>query len=205
MSPNRIVAALLTGLLLSGLTGGCAAQQKGVDFTATVVDPPFTVSPVPLTTTDGASMSLAARSDTPLTLVFFGYTRCPDICSAVMASLTSGLQRLGDADRKDVRVVFVTTDPKRDTGPQLRRYLDRFDDSFIGLTGSLPDISRVGRSVGVFVDKGEKLASGGYDPNSHGTYVVAVDASGKAPDFWGMDTSPSQYADDIAFMLNGRT
>ena len=57
-------------------------------------------------------------------MVFFGYTNCPDICRAVMANLASALTRLDEADRDDVEVVFVTTDPARDTAPVLRSYLD---------------------------------------------------------------------------------
>ena len=60
-------------------------------------------------------------------------------------------------------MVFVTTDPRRDTAPVLRRYLDRFNPSFDGLTGDLGRVVRLGRSMDVEIDQGHKLASGGYD------------------------------------------
>ena len=90
---------------------------------------------------------LATDATKPLTLVFFGYTHCPDICQVVMANIASALTRLDDAQRAQVGMVFVTTDPARDDAATLRAYLDRFDPSLRGLTGDLPEIVRARRCV----------------------------------------------------------
>ena len=82
-----------------------------------VLDQQYVVPDTPLTDTDGAPYSLAADTDKPLTLVFFGYTHCPDICQVVMATIASALTRLDEQDRDRVDVVFVTTDPARDDEP----------------------------------------------------------------------------------------
>lgn len=136
-----------------------------------------------------------------MNLIFFGFTNCPDVCPVILGSLAAGLTKLTDEDRDQVDVYFVTSDPERDTNAALERYLKRFDPTFVGLRGDLADISEVGESLGIYVDKGERLPSGGYDPNSHGTYVVAMQRDGSAPAFWGMDTTPSQFAGDIETML----
>ena len=107
---------------------------------------PYVVPATPLTDTDGAPYSLADSTDKRLTLVFFGYTHCPDICQVVMQTLASAMTRLDDADREQVDVVFVTTDPARDDEAALRDYLDRFDPAFIGLTGPLPTIIDIGET-----------------------------------------------------------
>lgn len=198
--PARLRAALATALAAGLLLAGCGSDDGG-EVTGSVVDPPFQVAATPLEDTDGKAFSLAKGTGARLTLVFFGYTQCPDICPMVMQTLTSGLNRLDDDEREQVDVVFVTTDPATDTPEVLRDYLDRFDPSYVGVRGDLETTKAVGESVGVFVADGEELESGGYDLGSHGTYVIAVDGNGDAPMFWRQTTSAAQFADDISFLL----
>lgn len=195
----------LVGVLLAValVSAGCGAD-KSVDLAGTPIDPPYPVSSAVLTTDDGASYSLAKDTTKPLTLVFFGYTRCPDVCPTVLSSIASGLAKLTKAQRKDVQVLFITSDPDRDTGPVLHRYLERFDPSFLGLTGDLATIGEVAKSLHIFVDEGEQLESGGYDPNSHGSYVMGITDKHTAPIVWGGDTAPSEFAKDIRFLLTER-
>lgn len=190
------------GLLAAALLvlSGCGDDPQ--QTTGSVVEPPFEVASTPLTDTDGEPFSLTADTDERLTLVFFGYTRCPDVCPLVMQTLTSGLTRLSDAEREQVEVVFVTTDPATDTAPVLRDYLDRFDPSYVGVRGDLDTTAAVARSMGVFVADGEELESGGYDLGSHGSYVLAVDGDDRAPMFWRQDTSAAQFARDISLLLD---
>ncbi len=197
MARLRLLAVVLATLLLAS---GCG-QEKSVALHGTVVDPPFTVAADELTTTDGEAFSLAKDTTAPLTLVFFGYTQCPDICPAVLSSITSGLVKLTEEQQEQVEIVFVTSDPDRDTPAVLRTYLDRFDEGIVGLSGELDTVAKVGESIGVFVDAGEELPGGGYDPNSHGSYVIGINADHQAPIFWSGDTAPSQFADDIRFLL----
>jgi len=179
---------------------GCGGDDvKAGDLHGKVVDPPFSVSEDELVDTDGDAYSLADSTDKRLTLVFFGYTNCPDICSAVMANLASAMTRLDDRDRDQVDVVFVTTDPERDTAEVLRRYLDRFDKSFIGVTGPVDEIAAVGKSIAVGM--GEKLATGGYEVDAHTTQVTGIDSDDQAPIYWSQTTSSAQYAQDIHTLL----
>ena len=185
-------------MLLAGCGGSGGASST--ELTGTVLDPPFEVSSTPLVDTDGAAYSLTTDTDKDLTLVFFGYTHCPDICGQVMATLAGTLARLDDELKDRLDVVFVTTDPARDDEATVEKYVDAFDPTITGLTGDLDDIVEVGRSMAVGVDQGEKLPSGGYDV-THGTQVIGIDASDEAPVYWNADVSQAQLAHDVTMLL----
>jgi protein SCO1/2 len=195
----------LAGIVAAGLltVAACGGGGDEVTFTGVTHDP-YRVPATPLTDTDGAPYSLTKDTTKPLTLVFFGYTHCPDICPMVMNSVASALTRLDAGDRKKVDVVFVTTDPARDSASVLRTYLDHYDPTFIGLTGDLRTIVDVAKPLAVYVADGQKLASGGYDLNAHSTQVSAITADDTSTVLWDMDTSSAQFAADIQALLHGK-
>jgi len=199
-----VVRAAAAAVLALSLLAGCGADAASDDpdggYHGAVLDQQYVVPDTPLTDTDGAPYSLAADTEQPLTLVFFGYTNCPDICQVVMATIASALTRLDEADRDRVEVVFVTTDPARDDEAALRTYLDRFDASFVGLTGDLQTIIDVADPLAVAVEQGEKLPSGGYEV-THGTQVTGINAEDRVPIVWTQGTSASALADDIHRLL----
>ncbi len=189
--PRHLLAAVLLVVLAAGVAG--CGDDDPKPFSGTVLDHPYQVPDVDLTDTDGEPFSLAADTDERLTLVFFGYVSCPDICPAVLNNLASALTKLDDGDRDDVQVVFVTSDPTHDTPDTIRTYLDRYDESFIGLTSDLDTIVTVGQDLAVGIDR--------RDPGGHTTTIVGIDGGDEAPVFWRQDTSPSQYANDIHTLL----
>jgi protein SCO1/2 len=193
-----VAAAAAAALALSGCGGGGDVAFSGVTHD------PYRVPATPLTNTDGAPYSLTDDTTKPLTLVFFGYTHCPDICPMVMSNLASAMTRLDEQDREKVDVVFVTTDPARDTGPVLRGYLDHYDPAFIGLTGDLQTIVDVAKPLAVYVSDGTRLPSGGYDLNTHSTQVTAIGSDDTSRVLWDMDTSSAQYAADVQALLHGK-
>jgi protein SCO1/2 len=154
----RLVAALVAvATILLGL-GALAASRSGDDAgTAVGADeeagwhgallaepqprPTFT-----LTDTSGASYDFAAETSGRLTLLFFGYTSCPDVCPIHMATLSAALEQPG---MPDPIVVFVTTDPARDTPERLRSWLDNFGTDFVGLTGTPEQIAAAEDAAGV--------------------------------------------------------
>ncbi len=207
----RLAASLLVGgvLALSGCAGDpqdVSAPVAGVSvkdddgLNGVVLPQAYELPPVSLTSTDGSAYTLASDAEQPLTLVFFGYTHCPDICHIVMADLASALTRLEPAEREQVGMQFVTTDPARDDRATLRAYLDRFDPAFGGLTGPLRDIVELGTAMGVPIEKGTRLPSGGYEVE-HGTTVVGVTPDGTAPVVWTQGTAPAKIAEDLRTIL----
>lgn len=192
-------AALAVPMLL--LATACGGGSEPTELTGTVLDPPFEVSSTPLVDTAGDPFSLTEDTDKDLTLVFFGYTHCPDICGQVMATLTGMLARLDDAQKEQLDVVFVTTDPARDDEAVVETYVDAFDPSIVGLTGDLDDIVEVGLSMAVAVDQGEKLPSGGYEV-THGTRVMAIDAADQSTMMWKQDVSQAQLAHDVTMLID---
>jgi protein SCO1 len=195
---RRRVAAVLLTLLVP--LAACGSDDTSGKLHGTELDPPFAVSATPLTDTAGKPFSLTTDTDRPLTLVFFGYSHCPDICQTVMSNLASAMTRLDKRDRERVDVVFVTTDPARDTRAVLKQYLAHFDPGFIGLTGDLDTIVGVAKPLGVGITQGEKLASGGYDV-THGTTITGIDGDDEGAVYWGQETSSADFAADIHHLL----
>lgn len=208
--PRPRVAAALAGalagvLLLTGCGGSGSGPVSGVStpgnhgYHGTFIgDTPYRLSATALTDTSGEPSSLAAQG-APVTIVFFGYSHCPDICQVVMSTIASALIRLEPDARDKVRVVFVTTDPARDTAPVLREYLDRFNSRFVGLTGSLATITEVGKPLHIFLEKGRKLPSGGYEVD-HSTYVYGAVGTDTQV-IWNQATSPAEMRADIIKLL----
>jgi protein SCO1/2 len=208
-----LAVALAAALGLSACSVGTPPAADGPVAGVTVHDDdglngavlpdPYVAPGLALRGTEGGRYRLdrgTAQAGDDLTLVFFGYTNCPDICHVVMADIASALTRLDDQQRDRVGMRFVTTDPARDDSATLRSYLDRFDPSFGGLTGPLPRIVEVGNALGVPVEKGEKMASGGYEVD-HGTQIVGVLPDGTAPVVWTEGTGPELIADDLRTIL----
>jgi protein SCO1 len=204
--PRRALGALLVVAALA-LTGcGSGADDPPVSvvssdndgYHGTHLDDPYVVPDITLSDDEGQPYSLAT-DPAPLKVVFFGYTNCPDICQAVMSTIASAVTRLDADQRKQVQVVFVTTDPARDTGPALRSYLARFDPDFAGVTGDLKQIIALGDPLKVYIDKGQELPSGGYEVD-HSTYVFGVTGD-QAATIWTQGTSPAAMAADIIKLL----
>jgi protein SCO1 len=196
----RRALVLLLAVVVPVVLAGCAKSSADT-FSGAVLHTPYHAPATELTDTDGKPFSLSGSTDKRLTLVFFGYTHCPDECPTTMATLASAMLQLDDADRSNTQVVFVTTDPARDTGPVLRDWLDHFDDDFVGVTGPLPTIKNVAEQVGVPIAKGRRLPSGGYDV-THGTQVMALDGKNQVPVVWTLGTTAPEFAHDIHQLLS---
>lgn len=196
----RTVALGVTAALVLAVSACTSAEPE--TFTGARLDQPYAAPTVELTDTDGAPYSMAADTDKPMTLVFFGYTHCPDLCPLVMNNLSAGLNRLDEDDRERVDMVFVTTDPERDDAAALRDYLDGFGDGYVGLTGDLDDVVAAGEPLHLYVNDGKRLPSGGYDLGGHSTYVLGIDEDDEAVVVWNQETSAVEFATDIHLLLS---
>jgi len=173
-------------------------------FRGTQLARPLAKPQLRLTDTHGAAYDLHARTAGKLTLLYFGYTHCPDACPTTMADLAAALRTLPAEQRMRIAVVFVTTDPDRDTGPLLRAWLNAFDPSFVGLTGAFATIQQAARSVGVLVEAPVRQSDGTYRVD-HGAEVLAFGPDGLARVvFLSSTATVADYTHDLPLLLAGK-
>lgn len=206
----RRLGLAASGAALALALSACASTPTaGGPFHGSKVPSPWQVPATSLTATTGSAYSFTKETK-PLTLVFFGYTNCPDVCSQEMADITSALVRIPKDQRKDVDVVFVTTDPKRDTVPVLARYLGAFDRGFVGVTSTYADLQALATKT--FHVSFAKAGPGGQgtpdsdNPGRTGYLVEHNDETfavqdGQVTAFWNRDVTPQQLAQDISSLL----
>jgi len=193
---------LAAGAVLAAVTlSGCASPDLPAEgLVGSEISPAWPVPETQLEADDGSSYAFDASTDKPVTLVFFGYTNCPDICSMVMANITQALTRVGEDAAAKVDVVFVSTDPQRDKKHVLTRYLGAFDDSYVGVRGTMAEITEVAQGFGVAFQAEDRLPSGGYEV-SHQDNVFVVDGDDAIPLFWRRTVTPVEMAHDLEQLI----
>ena len=168
-----------SGGLLAAVAVFLLAACVGADGRDAVQAGPAVPLPTPLprpaftlTATDGKPFDFQARTRGKLTFLLFGYTHCPDVCPVHVANIAAALQTLTFEERARTTLVFVTTDPVRDSLPVLRRWLATFDSTFVGLTGSVDDVMRLSTSLQVAPAMfGPRNPDGSYEVG-HGAQVI---------------------------------
>jgi protein SCO1/2 len=135
-----------------------------------------------------------------VTVLFFGYTQCPDVCPTTLADLASAVKRLG-ADSKRVQVLFVTVDPKRDTPELLREYVPAFDASFIGLRGDAASTERVTRDFHVYAQERRGATPDSYTVD-HSAQSFVFDPQGRVRLVFGYGMKPEAMAADLRKLLD---
>jgi len=166
-----------------------------------LVKPPLPKPRFTLTDTSGAPFDFWRETDGYVTLLFFGYTRCPDECPLHVANIARGLKKLpaGVGDR--VKLVFVTTDPARDTPKVLRAWLNQFDKRFIGLTGSQAAIDAV--QAAAMVPVATKTARAGDDyAVGHANFVLAYTRDNLAHVIYPGGVTQQDWAHDLPQLVN---
>jgi protein SCO1/2 len=195
-----VIVLLISGCITapSGPTGQRNADPAGYTGGSSLPEP-YSMPEISLTDTSGRPYNLATTPSKPVTLLFFGYTNCPDVCITVLSDVALTLQRLAPADRDQIQFIFVTTDPARDKEKQIRRYLDRFNPSFVGLTGPLPMIKRAATQVGVDIQGMKKLPSGGYEVG-HSAQVIGFSRNSGVV-LWTPGTPIAALKHDFALLV----
>ncbi len=194
-SPARLI-------LFAALAGGCTAGQpparpqdlRGPLLVHAVPRPGFV-----LQRDDRTPFDFRAETAGRLTFLFFGYTNCPDVCPLHLANLAFALRQLPADARARVRVVFVTTDPERDTPERLRSWLAQFDSSFVGVTGSAAAIGVALGSLGMppAVREGELPNGGGYGM-THGAQLWAFTPDDSAHVIYPWGVKREDLASDVS-------
>ncbi|NBE51439.1 SCO family protein [Streptomyces boluensis] len=183
------------------------SSQTG-DKAATVLDQPFEKPDLVLKDTQGKEFDLREQTKDKPVLMYFGYTHCPDVCPLTMSNLADAKRRLAQKLPKDelakLQVVFVTTDPERDTPAELGKWLKAQDPSFIGLTGDFPTIQASARTVGISIDAPKKEKDGSVT-SMHGKQVIAFSPKSNAGYvlYNGEEATADDYAKDLPKIIKG--
>ncbi|MGA7096319.1 MAG: SCO family protein [Acidimicrobiia bacterium] len=178
---------------LASCTGGApTGHLQGV-----VVDSPQPKPSFVLTDTNGEPFDFASETEGKLTLLYFGYTNCPDICPVHMAQIAEVLDQYPDVARI-TEVVFVSVDPKRDTPEVLRAFLDNFDPKFVGLTGTQDELEAAESAAGV--PMAQVLGDGADYAVNHAAWVIAYAPDGLNYSVYPFGIRQSQWSNDLQIL-----
>ena len=208
---RRSASPLVATLLLLAPAAACGptdeaaeARARGTGYRGIALTEPVPVPDFTLTRTDGRPYRFHEETDDKLALLFFGYTHCPDVCPVHMANIAAVLEKLPGEVRRGVEVVFVTTDPERDTLPRLREWLDRWDPAFVGLRGPLEEVNRIQgqlrlpAAVHAAADSADD--DGGYAVG-HASQVLAVGADDSVRVVYPFGTRQRDWMHDLPRLL----
>jgi protein SCO1/2 len=205
MTAGRLARALAATALLPF---ACAAPH---DWRGSPVDPPAPAPALALSGAAGSRFDLAQERGR-VVLVFFGYTRCPDVCPTTLADWSKARRALG-ADTARVRFVFVSVDTERDPPDSAAAYARRFDPSFVGLSGSAAEMETVRSAWGVAAtpqtpeapqNAGDAHAGHAGAPVTmidHTPRTFVVDPEGRLRLLFAPDARPDDVAADVRALL----
>ncbi|MFJ2743125.1 SCO family protein [Streptomyces sp. NPDC087440] len=173
---------------------------------ATVLDRPYTKPNLVLKDTNGKEYDFREATKGKPTLIYFGYTNCPDVCPLTMSNIAVAYKKLPKADQEKLRVVFVTTDPERDTPKELGKWLKGAGSpDFIGLTGDFPTIQAGARQLGVSIEPSTKDKDGKVT-SMHTKQVIAFSPKTDAGYLLYTDeATPDDYIADLPKIVKGET
>lgn len=186
------------GILLGLLMVGAITLTRPYTLRGSRIDPPIPAADFALKESDGQVFRLSEQRG-KITLIFFGYTTCPDVCPATLAEMKQVRERLGEnADR--VSFVFVTVDPQRDTPERIGDYVANFDPAIHGLSGSESELEPVWKSYGVYRAIQNVETAAGYLVD-HTARVYLVDAQGNLSVTYAFGTPVDDLVLDLRYLL----
>ena len=192
---RQLIVLGLSTLLLAACEKAAAPQFNAIDITGAEYARDFD-----LPDADGQRRHLADFKG-KVTVVFFGYTQCPDVCPTTMIELAEVKKALG-ADGARVQGIFVTIDPERDTPQVLKPYVTNFSPDFVALRGSDDETRAVAKQFKVFYAKVPGRTEGSYTmDHTAGSYVF--DAQGRIRLFTRYGSGAEALKHDLQLLLSG--
>lgn len=194
-APRLRLTALVAAVVI--VVAGCAGDLATGDLQGVVIEDPTPKPSFTLTDTQGEPYEFASETEGRLTLLYFGYLNCPDICPVHLAQIAEVFDRDPQIAR-ETDVVFVSVDPDRDSPAEIREFLDRFDTEFIGLTGTRQELdaaqTAAGVSKAVLVGEGEDYTV------DHAGQVIAYGPDGLNHAIYPFGVRQSEWANDLAIL-----
>jgi len=162
------------------------------------VEPPKKINPVELINHRGKT-EMFPQAKKQWRLVFFGYTRCPDICPTTMYTVSQVVKRLGD-EAKKLQVVFISIDGQRDTPMDMSRFVGFYGKDVLGLTGDPMAVSKISKQFGITTRKFQGKTALAYTLQ-HSIYLYLLDTSGNIRYMYTAADSPKLISDDLKILL----
>lgn len=188
-------------------TSVAEVSDTGPQKPATVLDRPSTKPDLVLTDTNGKAYDLRKETEGKPTLIYFGYTNCPDVCPLTMNNLAVAkkevAKKVPKSELANLRLVFVTTDPERDTPVELGKWLKGIDPEIVGLTGDFDDIQAGALTLGISINPPTKNKNG-KTVSEHGTQVIAFSPKTDGGYvLYSDDATVQDYEKDLPKLLKG--
>ena len=213
---RRLVALVSAVTALAAVTAGCSSSTAAATSTGSVpgmvvIDTSKyrgnIITPVAKpagTLTDDLGKPFNIKTDTAglVTLLFFGYTHCPNECPLTMSSTGAAFRMIPAADRAKIRVLFVSVDPGRDTTARLRSWLGKFNPAFTGLRGTLAQVEAIEKQTGLPIGQTFKDAAGQAQLD-HATEMFAFSTDNVATEAFFPSTPPAGIAHDLKLLVAG--
>jgi protein SCO1 len=199
---GRLVTLAAASLLVLGCGVGAESggrAYRGITLPKAIARPSFT-----LTDVHGQPFDFQARTKGTVTLLFFGYLNCPDVCPVHMTNIAAVMHGLPYDVTGRMRVVFITTDPERDTPERLQAWLANFDPTFIGLRGTIDEVKRIEASVGAAQSAAAAPDSAGNYEVGHAAQVIAFTPDDSAHVVYPFGVRQADWAHDIPLLAKVR-
>lgn len=191
---------VVTLVVLFAAGVGCQAFAPTYEFKGALLDPPLSVPDFELNSMTGQPFRLSdVKGD--ITLIYFGYTYCPDVCPLTLADIKQAVNKL-EQGRERVHVIFISVDPERDTSEVLSRYVTAFDPSFMGLTDDFEKIKEVMKPYGAFAEKETVADSAAGYLVSHSARLYLVNADQNLLLMYPFGFKPEDLSSDLAYLLS---
>jgi protein SCO1/2 len=179
------------------------AQNDGSSkfLVATLFNQPRTITPFQLTDTNNKPFNLANLKG-HYSLIFFGFTRCPDLCPTTLALLSKSYKIMeGDKLKSLPQIIFISVDPDRDNPQGIKNYLNSFNPAFLGATGKKTQIDQLTQEMSVIYAKVSEDKSGHYSIDHSGTIAI-INPEGQFAGVFTMPHDPLKIANDVKIMVN---
>lgn len=193
-----LIAAILAGLVIVG---------TGAFVTVALRETPRGAAGTALASAIGGPFQLVDQNGKTVTdadlkgkwsLIYFGYTHCPDACPTALNDISIALSELG-ARRDAVRPVFITVDPERDTPETLKAYMTSFDAPILALTGSAEQVAKAAKAYRVYYAKHPE-AGGDYSMD-HSSVIYVMDPQGRFTASFTHESAPEQIAERLKKLI----
>ncbi|MFC2025679.1 SCO family protein [Chloroflexota bacterium] len=183
---------------LSLLFLGSKLIPQNYTFQGSLIDPPVPASDFDLIDQNQDSFRLSDQKG-KVVLIFFGYTNCPDVCPVTLSEFKQIKNKLGDS-ANEVRFVYITVDPERDTTERMRLYISNFDPSFIGLTSDRETLEEVWKDYGVYQTRQDLGSAAGYLID-HTARIYAIDKDGNWRLTYPFGMEIEKLVEDINYLV----